>query len=292
METRKLLVSAMVVAGLALAACGDGERTDVTLPSDITRPERTTTAPSEPESPATPEEPDTGGPTTETPTTETPTTETPTTETPTTETPTTETPTTRSPATRPPTTETPTTETPTTEIPSATDPVVDSEAADDSAPWWPWLLAALAIVGVVVFLASRKSRRAAAWKQQTGAALDDATRLATHLAAVSPEGAAMVAAQDAPQLAALAATLSTRETETTDPAARRAIASVRGQVQALHGVVDGIAMTAGAASPAALGYLKEQAMALHGAAARARAELFPPPPVPAAAGQGTGSSGP
>jgi len=251
MRTRRLIATTIVVGCLALGACGsDGEAPDVSLPSSVSLPDRSTTVP-----------PETGG--TETPTTETPTTETPTTETPTTETPTTETP----------TTVTPGTETPTTEGVAA---APEEAADDDSTTWWPWLLLGLAVIGLIAFLAMRRSRRAmAAWQQQTAAAFDDCTRLATHLAAVAPEGAAMVAAQDAGQIAALAATLSALGAKTSDEVQRRAIQSVHDQLQVLHGVVDGIAMGAGPASPAALDYLREQATALHGATARARAEVLP-----------------
>jgi len=247
------------VGCLALGACGsDDGAPAVSLPTSVTLPDRSTTDP-----------PDTA--TTETSTTETPTTETPTTETPTTETPTTETPTTETP-----TTETPATETPTTEVAAGPE-----EAADESTTWWPWLLVGLAVIGLIAFLAMRRSRRAAAaWQQQTAAAFDESTRLATHLAAVAPEGAAMVAAQDAGQIATLAATLSALGAKTEDEAQRRAIRSVHDQLQVLHGVVDGIAMGSGPASPAALDYLRDQAIALHGATARARAEVLPGTPGP------------
>ena len=191
--------------------------------------------------------------------------------------PTTETPTTETPTTETPTTETPATETPTTEGLAAG----PEEAADDSTEWWPWLLLGLAVIGLIAFLVMRRSRRtAAAWQQQTAAAFDESTRLATHLAAVAPEGAAMVAAQDAGQIAALAATLSALGAKTEDEAQRRAIRSVHDQLQVLHGVVDGIAMGSGPASPAALDYMREQATALHGATARARAEVLPGTPGP------------
>ncbi len=97
--------------------------------------------------------------------------------------------------------------------------------------------------------------------------------MATNLAAVSSEGASLVATQEAAQLADLAATLAALGVEASDEAQRHAVGSVHDQVQVLHGVVDGIAMGAGPASPAALDYLQEQAAALHGAAALARAEV-------------------
>ena len=81
---------------------------------------------------------------------------------------------------------------------------------------------ALVVIGLIAFLVMRRSRRAtAAWQQQTAAAFDESTRLATHLAAVAPEGAAMVAAQDAGQIATLAATLSALGAKTEDEAQRR-----------------------------------------------------------------------
>jgi hypothetical protein len=248
MGTRRLIAATIAVGSLALGACGsDGEGPDLSVPTSVTLPDRSTTT-------LPPETGATQPPSSETPTTETPTTETPTTETPTTETPTTETPTSEAQAAGP------------------------QEGGDDATPWWPWLL--LVVVGLIAFLAMRRSRRATAWRQRTTAAFDEATRLATHLAAVAPEGAAMVAAQDAGQLADLAATLSALGAEASDEVQRRAIGSVRDHVQVLHGVLDGIAMGSGPVSPAALDYLREQATALHGATARARAEVLPGTPGP------------
>jgi hypothetical protein len=258
MRTRRLTMAALVVGGLALGACGsDGEGPDVSVPTSVTLPDRSTTVPSEPDA--------TDPPTTDTPTTDTPTTETPTTDTPRT--------------TEPPTTEEETeaeteTETETAEAPPATGL---EDTADDTNQWWPWLLA-LAVIGLIVFLVSRRSGKTAAWQKQVATALDASSRLATHLAAVAPEGAAMVATQDAGQLADLAATLSALGGTASNEAQRRAISSVHDQVQVLHGVVDGIAMGPGHASPAALDYLREQAIALHGATARARAEVLPSTP--------------
>jgi hypothetical protein len=245
MGTRRLVATTIALACLALGACGsDGEGPDVSLPTSVSLPDRSTTVP-----------PDSG--VTQPPSTETPTTETPTTETRSTEVPPSEPPTTEGVAAGPP-----------------------EAAEDDPTVWWPWLLAAVLVGGLIAFLVTRKSRRATAWRQQTATAFDEATHLATHLAAVAPEGAAMVAAQDAGQLADLAARLSALRAEASDEAQRRAIGSVHDQVQSLHGVVDGIAMGSGPATPAALAYLREQATALHGATARARAEVLPGTPGP------------
>ena len=255
MRTRRLITTAIAVGCLGLGACGSDDGSPaVSLPSSVSLPDRSTTVP-----------PETGG-------TETPTTETPTTETPTTETPTTETPDDRDADNR---------------------DARYGDADDGGSGGGPGggrgrlhrvvavAPVALAVIGLIAFLVMRRSRRAAAaWQQQTAAAFDESTRLATHLAAVAPEGAAMVAAQDAGQIATLAATLSALGAKTEDEAQRRAIRSVHDQLQVLHGVVDGIAMGSGPASPAALDYMREQATALHGATARARAEVLPGTPGP------------
>lgn len=236
MGTRRLIATAIGMACLVLGACGsDGEGPDVSLPTSVTLPERSTSAP-----------PDTGA--IEPPEIEVPEVEVPEVETPEVDTP----------------------------APAVPGPEAGSqEGADDATPLWPWLLAGLTVVGLVAFLVSRRSQRRASWQQRTAGAFDDATRIATHLAAVAPEGVAMVAAQDAGQLAGLAATLSALGAQTSDEAQRRALASVHDQVQVLHGVVDGIAMGSVPASPAAFDSLRAQATALHGVAARARAEALP-----------------
>jgi hypothetical protein len=260
------------VACLAVAACGDAERPDNSLPVV------TTTVPG-------------AAPTSETPSTDAPSSTTRPPLTTTTRPPITTT-------TRPPlttTTEAPTTtadaptttaaDTSTTELTAGpTEPTEPAEATDGDDVWWPWALAALAVLGLIVLLVTRRSSGAGKWQQEAAAALDESTRLATHLAAVAPEGAAMVAAQDAEQLAALAAKLTALGSEAKDPAPQQAITAVRDQVQALHGVVDGIAMGSTPASPTTLAYLREQATALHSAAARARATV-----APSTAGSATGT---
>jgi hypothetical protein len=274
---RWLAACGTLVAGTIVAACGDTERPDNSLPAV------TTTTVAE------------GAPTSETPSTDASTTTTRPPITTTTRPPITTT--TRAPLTTttdaPTTTEAPTTttteaptttvaETSTTEVAAA--PTEPTEPTDDDTLWWPWALAALAVLGLIVFLVMRRSSAAAKWQQQTIAALDETARLATHLAAVAPEGAAMVAAQDAQQLAALAATLTALGSEAKDPAAQQAISAVRDQVQTVHGVVDGIAMGSTPATPTTLAYLREQATALHASTARARAEV-----APTAAGSATGT---
>ncbi|MFL6203713.1 MAG: hypothetical protein ACJ739_00015 [Acidimicrobiales bacterium] len=264
---RPLARWAALVACLALAACGDTDRPDnprptVTTESPTTQTsEATTTTTTRPPLTTTTRAPlvttTTAGATTTTTETVTTTTEATTT--------TTDAPTTTS--TSPPATDT-------TEVAGAP---AGATGDDDATAWWPWLLVGAALIGLIVFLATRGSRAAAAWRQQVAAALDEATRLATHLAAVAPEGAAMVARQDAAQLAALAATMSALAIEAKEEPAQRAIGSVRDQVQVLHGVVDGIAMGSTPPTDATLAYLREQATSMHSAAARARAEVLPPP---------------
>jgi hypothetical protein len=258
---RCLVAAATVLVCLSLAACGDTDRPDNSLPSSpsetSTPVEDTTTSMTDASS---------AGPTTTTvqdPSTTT----------------------TRPPltiTTRPPrttTTEAPiTTEatTATTETPATEAAVGPTEPTDDDTMWWPWVFAGVAIIGLVAFLIAR-SRKAERWQQQVAASLDESTRLATHLAAVTPDGARMVAPQDAAQLASLAATLTALGEQAKDEAHRTAIEALRDQAHVLHGVVDGIAMGATPATDTTLAYLREQAAALHAVTARARAAVLPSP---------------
>jgi hypothetical protein len=283
---RRLAAAMSLMTCLALAACGDTDRPDNTLPS-VTGPGSSTTVAG-------------GTPTSEAATTTTRPPITTTTRPPLTTTTegatdtepsTTEAPTT----TAPPTTTSTTAPTTTSTTEATTSTTARAEVAagpaepaeDDDIAWWPWLLVALAVAGLVVFLVVRRSRGAERWRQQVVLALDEASRLGTHLAAVAPDGAAMVAAQDAPQLAALSARLSDLAAQTEEPLLQQAIEAVRAQVQVVHGVVDGIAMGATPTSDATLAYLHEQASALHGAAAHARAEV-----VPITSGPATGPPSP
>jgi hypothetical protein len=257
MHGRTIVLTATTLACLALGACGsDAERPAVTLPSgsSLTLPARPTTVPPETTQPET-TQPETTQPDTTQPETTQPETTTP---------------------------EAPADEVPPAEAPPEADPL-DEDAS--GTPWWPWLLGGLAVAGLIVVAVRRRADRATAWREQTAAAFAEAIRLATFLTAVAPDGAAMIAAQEAPQLAGLSARLSALGTEASDESRQQAIESVRTQVQVLHGVVDGIALGSGPVSPAALEYLKEQARLLHSATARARAEVFPEPTAPG----GTGS---
>jgi hypothetical protein len=277
MDRWKLALSITVTASLALGACGsDGERPDITLPGggSVTLPQRPSTAPPDTE-PAATSAPETTQPEpTEPETTEAP--------------PTQPEPTDPAP-TEPETTEpeTTTTDGADDEAPSdaddgdgdgddtATEEGTPGDEGDEGSPWWPWVLTALAAIGVTVMVMRRRAARRQAWRDGTTAAFDEAARLATHLTAVAPEGTAAVAAQDAPHLADLSARLTALATEAADDAHRRAIESVQNQAQVLHGVLDGITLSAAAVTPAAVEYLREQARTLHAVTARARAEVFP-----------------
>jgi len=156
-------IAAAVAAGLLLltaAACGDedGSRPDITLP-DITRPSTTTTdagaagsSTSTTEGSATTEEPD---PTTTSEGDVTTTTE----EVTTTTAPTTTT-----------TAEVTTTTAPSTTAPGATDedaapPEATEPNEEDGTPWW-WLVAVLAVLGLIAFLLWRRAHAGPPWAEQ------------------------------------------------------------------------------------------------------------------------------
>ena len=126
---------------------------------------------------------------------------------------------------------------------------------------------------------ARRSRRTAGRKARLDRALTEATELAGHLAALSPEGAQVVASQDAARLAAMGGELETVASQESDPERKGAIERVRAQALALHGVVDSVALSGGQPTEAAIGNLKEQAIALHTVTAQSRAQLFPQPAV-------------
>ncbi|MCB0961966.1 MAG: hypothetical protein KDA98_01460, partial [Acidimicrobiales bacterium] len=134
----------------------------------------------------------------------------------------------------------------------------------------------LVAVAIAVFAISRSRKAATARTERERRALDEADGLAGHLASLVPERTQAVAAQDAPRLAALAAELGDLAGHGT-PDRQVALGRVRGQVAALHGVVDSLAMAVEQPSEAAITHLREQATALHTTVAEVRAELFPSP---------------
>jgi hypothetical protein len=200
-------------------------------------------------------------------------------------------PATSEPATSEPATSDPATSAPATSDSSAaavdspspsatTDDKVDQASDGGSTSWW-WLALALVLLlaALIAWLVGRSRRRTAAWERRTHEALDRSSELATHLSAAEPMALTVVAAQDSSQLSSLAAELDDLAENSKDPGQSEALRLVRGQVGALHGVVDGIALS-GEASPAAVAHLREQAAAVHAAAGQARARIFPPPPAP------------
>jgi hypothetical protein len=150
-------------------------------------------------------------------------------------------------------------------------------AADESSTlWWPWILGALLLVGIVVALIASR-RHGPGWEDRTAAALAEADVLSSHLVGLAPGGVTGVAAADAARLAALGATMQTLMADAHDATGRSALEQVEAQVTVLHGLVDGIALTPTPPSAAAVEHLREQATALHTATAQARARILPQP---------------
>jgi len=189
------------IAAVLPAACGSGGRlegavTSITRPSPsstVARPTTslrptttaegpTTTGGSEGPITTVTDAPTTGvaAPTTAAPTTAAPTTAAPTTAAPTTAAPTTAAPTTAAPTTAAPTTEAPTTAAPTTTVAPA------APKSSSSTPWG-WIIAgiaiAAAIIGLIVWLVSRRNRKRAlvAWRSGAESALDSANLARTLL---------------------------------------------------------------------------------------------------------------
>jgi len=195
------------IAAVLPAACGSGGRlegavTSITRPSPsstVARPTTslrptttaegpTTTGGSEGPITTVTDAPTTGvaAPTTAAPTTAAPTTAAPTTAAPTTAAPTTAAPTTAAPTTAAPTTEAPTTAAPTTTVAPA------APKSSSSTPWG-WIIAgiaiAAAIIGLIVWLVSRRNRKRAlvAWRSGAESALDSANLARTLLPAAGQD---------------------------------------------------------------------------------------------------------
>ena len=195
------------IAAVLPAACGSGGRlegavTSITRPSPsstVARPTTslrptttaegpTTTGGSEGPITTVTDAPTTGvaAPPTAAPTTAAPTTAAPTTAAPTTAAPTTAAPTTAAPTTAAPTTEAPTTAAPTTTVAPA------APKSSSSTPWG-WIIAgiaiAAAIIGLIVWLVSRRNRKRAlvAWRSGAESALDSANLARTLLPAAGQD---------------------------------------------------------------------------------------------------------
>ncbi len=207
---------------------------------------------------------------------------------PTSDAPTSDAPTSDAPTSEAPTSEAPTSEAPTSEAPaSPTDtgsasPGNDNQqnsasgqAEESSFPWWLLALAAVLIALLVIVMVSRSRRAAAALEARTREALRQIDELTTHLATITPGGLDVVAAQDAAHLATLGGEFEQLLDENKDPDRHAALVSVRDQVSVLHRVVDGVALSPDPTTPTAAGFVQEQATALHTAATRAQAQLFP-----------------
>ena len=185
------------IAAVLPAACGSGGRLEGAVTS-ITRPSPSSTVarPTTSLRPTTTAE----GPTTTggsegpiTTVTDAPTTgvAAPTTAAPTTAAPTTAAPTTAAPTTAAPTTAAPTTEAPTTAAPTTT--VAPAAPKSSSSTPWGWIIAgiaiAAAIIGLIVWLVSRRNRKRAlvAWRSGAESALDSANLARTLLPAAGQD---------------------------------------------------------------------------------------------------------
>lgn len=245
---RRPITVGLIAVAVLLSGCGSGgSGGGATLPTDVTLPTLPEDRPTLPTLP-----PDTEAPATDP---ETP--------------PTEPAPETEAPPTPEPT-EAPATEAPATE-PA---PTGDQEEDSDSASWWPWALAG-ALVLLVGGLLIARSRRRAALHAQVEDALTRAADLARQLAVLTPEAAPAMTSEDSGRLAALGADLASIASQSTDEAHEAALGSTRDQVLVLHRMVDGIALSAGPPSAAAVDQVRERAVQLHSSATQARAELFP-----------------
>ena len=190
------------IAAVLPAACGSGGRlegavTSITRPSPsstVARPTTSLRPTTTAEGPTT-----TGGSegpittVTDAPTTgvAAPTTAAPTTAAPTTAAPTTAAPTTAAPTTAAPTTAAPTTAAPTTAAPTTT--VAPAAPKSSSSTPWGWIIAgiaiAAAIIGLIVWLVSRRNRKRAlvAWRSGAESALDSANLARTLLPAAGQD---------------------------------------------------------------------------------------------------------
>jgi hypothetical protein len=151
-----------------------------------------------------------------------------------------------------------------------------AEDEESSSLLWLWILIGVVLAAIVGLLLAIRGRNAVSFTQKVNRALDEVTQTATHLVAVSVEGANLVASQDAPRLAASAALLDELAAEAPEPRNQSAIKRVHAQVVVVHGIVNGMALSTSPATPAAHVHLVEQATALHSAATLCRVELAPP----------------
>ena len=169
--------------------------------------------------------------------------------------------------------------------PETTAPVAASD--EGSSPWWPWLLAALAVAAAVIGVIAlmRRSPKAApspspAATAPTAAVLAQSDEISTHLVGLAPAGLGAVAGADAGSLAVLITIVEQLMTSAPDETSRRALVTLHEPMRSLHGALDAIALTPHPPSDAEVAAVRARATALHSATSLARATLLPPSPGP------------
>ena len=169
--------------------------------------------------------------------------------------------------------------------PETTAPVAASD--EGSSPWWPWLLAALAVAAAVIGVIAlmRRSPKAApspspAATAPTAAVLAQSDEISTHLVGLAPAALGAVAGADAGSLAVLITIVEQLMTSAPDETSRRALVTLHEPMRSLHGALDAIALTPQPPSDAEVAAVRARATALHSATSLARATLLPPSPGP------------
>ena len=169
--------------------------------------------------------------------------------------------------------------------PVTTAPATTSD--EGSSPWWPWLLAALAVAAAVIgaFALLRRSPKAApspspAPTAPTAAVLAQSDEISTHLVGLAPARLGAVAGADAGSLAVLITIVEQLMTSAPDETSRRALVTLHEPMRSLHGALDAIALTPHPPSDAEVAAVRARATALHSATSLARATLLPPSPGP------------
>ncbi len=165
-------------------------------------------------------------------------------------------------------------------------PVTTPATASDegSSPWWPWLLAALAVaaavIGVIALLRRSPKPTPSPSPAPTAAVLAQSDEISTHLVGLAPAGLGSVAGADAGRLAVLITIVEQLLASAPDETSRRALVTLHEPMRSLHSALDAIALTPYPPSDADVAEVRTRATALHSATSLARATLLPPSPGP------------